>query len=330
MSAKWWMKTAALGIMLALVCVTTMAQSNGPSTRGESVVVPITAAATKFQKAIGDGLGQKLEELKTVIKEASTRVRAALEVAQRDGTDDANTKYEDVVSGELEHVQQALQAVGAEKAGVMTAQRELSEQLDKLRGTLVQRQATLARQVRERDGAVEQLNAQLVALAVKNQTKVESGTPLSAEDDLQARALAQQLALAQQQQALTTRAGQDAENRLTKLRGFDGQLSTAGGEYGLLFDKANGQVRLIGQLAEMRREGVEVGAVIGQMNKVAAQLAVVSSALDDTSATIDDLVAAPILGDQTSAAMPNVVAPRTSGIDILKKVLDGRKDGGVR
>lgn len=318
------------GVTLVLLTLSgrALAQTSTAPTKAESIVVPITAAASRFQRAIGDGLGQRLEELKAVIKEASVRVRAALEVAEQDGSEDANARYEDVVSGELERVQRALQAIGAEKAGVLTAQGELSGQLDKLRGSLVQTQATLARQAKERDAAVGQLNAQLVALAEKNRSKVESGTPLSADDDLQARALAQQLALAQQQQALTVRAGQDAEMRLLKLRGFDSQLSTAGGEYGLLFDKAAGQVRLIGQLSAMRREGVEVGAVITQLNKVGAQLAAVNNTLDDTSATIDDLVAAPILGDQMPVSVPTPSAARTTGLDILTRILESRKAGG--
>lgn len=115
---------------------------------------------------------------------------------------------------------------------------------------------------------------------------------------------------------------------MLKLRGFDAQLGTAGSEDSLLFDKAAGQVRLIGQLADMRREGVEVGAVIVQLNKVGAQIAAVNGTLDDASAMIDDLIAAPILGDQTTVTARTAPAARTTGLDILKKILDGRRGGG--
>jgi chromosome segregation ATPase len=319
-------------LLLLTLSGSTLAQTTAPTTKAESVVVPITAAATKFQHAIGDGLGQRLEELRAAIKEASARVHAALDTAQKDGSEDANARYEQVVSAELERVQQALQAVGAEKTGVLTAQRELTGQLDRLRDTLQQRQATLARQVKERGTAVDQLTARLAALADKNRSNLDSGTALAADDDLQVRALAQEIALAQQQHALTVRAGEDADARLAKLRTFDGQLNDAGGEYNLLFDRANGQVRLIGQLAEMRREGVEVGAVITQLNKVGAQLAAVTTTLDDASATIDDLIAAPLLSDQTAVGVPTATAaaPRQSGLEILKKFLEGRKSGGDR
>lgn len=318
-------------VALVATCISNdaTAQSTAPSAKIESIVVPITAAATKFQRAIGDGLGQKLEELRAVIKEGGARVHAALDAAQREGTDAANAKYEDVVSSELQRVQQALQAVTAERRGVLGAQRELSGQLDRVRDTLLQRQATLARQVKEQESTATRLNEQLAALAEKNRSKVESNEPLTAEDDLQARLLAQQAALAEQQRTLGARAAQDAESRLTKLRGFEGQLGTAGGEYGLLFDRAAGQVRLIGQLADMRREGVEVGIVITELNKVGSQLLAVTNALDDANGIIDDLIRAPILGDQTAVVAQQTAPARTTGRDILARIL-GLGQGGRR
>lgn len=96
---------AGVVIMLLTLGGTAGAQTT-PPTRAESIVVPITAAAEKFQKAVGEGLGQRLEELRAGLKESGARVRAALEVAQREGTDAANAKYEEVA---LARSQPALQ-----------------------------------------------------------------------------------------------------------------------------------------------------------------------------------------------------------------------------
>src|SRR5438067_180348 len=49
------------------------------TTAPESVAFEIDAAAAKFTKAVGDGLGQHLEELRATLKDAAARVRAALE-----------------------------------------------------------------------------------------------------------------------------------------------------------------------------------------------------------------------------------------------------------
>ena len=325
-SRRGW---TGVGVVIVLLTLggTMEAQTSAPPTKAESIVVPITAAADKFQKAIGEGLGQRLEELRAGLKESGARVRAALDAAQREGTDTANAKYEEVVSTELEHVQQALVAVGAERRGVLAAQQGLSTQLDKVRESLVQRQATLARETKAREATVEQLNADLVALAEKHRARIDANQPLPPEDDLRARALAAQLQIAQQQAALTARGAQDADGRLTKLRGFEGQLTAAGGEYGLLFDRADGQIKLLGQVAQMRREGVEVAAVIGQLNKVGQQLAAVDAALNDTASTLDELVGAPLLGDQATVVMPTPAVKRMAGIDILKNILGGRKGG---
>ncbi len=327
-SRQQWFRAGMTMIAVLALAGEADAQTGG-STR-ESIVVPITAAADKFQKAVGEGLGQRLEELRAVLKESATRARAALEVAQREGTEAANLRYENVVSAELERVQKALMAVGAERSGVLGAQRELSAQLDKVRASLVQRQATLTRETRTRDAAVEQLNAELKALAEKHRTRVSSNEPLPPEDDLRVRALASQLQLAQQQAALTKRGAQDAETRLGKLRGFEGQLTAAGGEYGLLFDRAAGQVQLLGQVAEMRREGVEVAAVIGELNKVGQQLAAVDAALTDSAATLDELIDAPLLGEQATVVVPPVGNKRLTGIDILKNVLGLGAPAGSR
>lgn len=318
-SRHGWIGTGVIVSTLVVLAGAANAQTGGSAR--ESIVVPITAAANKFQKAVSEGLGQRLEELRAVLKESGTRVRGALEVAQREGTEAANLKYESAVSTELEHVQQALVAVGAERQDVLSAQRELSTQLDKVRGSLVQRQATLTRETRAREAAVEQLQAELKALAEKNRVRVSGDEPLAPADDLRARALASQLQIAQQKAALTKRGAADAEARLEKLRGFEGQLTAAGGEYGLLFDRAAGQVQLLGQVAEMRREGVEVAAVIGEMNKVSQQLAAVDAALSDTAATLDELIDAPLLGEQAVALAAPAVTKRMTGVDILKNVL---------
>lgn len=231
------------------------------------------------------------------------------------------------MSTELEHVQQALVAVGAARRGVLAAQRGLSTELDKVRESLVQRQATLARETKAREASVGQLNAELVALAEKHRARIDANQSLPPEDDLRARSLAAQLQIAQQQAALTARGAQDADGRLVKLRGFEGQLTAAGGEYAMLFDRADGQIKLLGQVAQMRREGVEVAAVIGQLNKVGQQLAAVDAALNDTETTLDELVGAPLLADQATVVMAPPVVKRMAGIDILKNILGGRTGG---
>lgn len=123
--------------------------------------------------------------------------------------------------------------------------------------------------------------------------------------------------------ALVAALGTEANARVAKLRDFDGRLSNAGGEFKLLFQRAGGQVGLLGRLADMRRKGIEVASVIGTVNKVTQQMAAVDAVLEDTSTTLDELLDAPLMAD-TSEAIP-APQPRRSGLEILADFVQRRQ-----
>lgn len=326
---QWKVRVLGLVVALALPAFGAAQTRTTSQSLPQSVTFNIDDAAAKFNRAVGDGLAQKLSELQVTLKDASARVHAALDRAQQEQTEEANNAYEMVISGELLHVQTALQAIVGEQGSVLEAQRELTRRLDGIRSALTKDEATYTREVKEKQVQVANLSAQLEALADKYRADVENGTALSADEDLRVRDLADRLRLAEQDAALTERAAAEAGARVEKLRNFDGRLSTAGGEFTLLFNRASGQVALLGRVGEMRKKGIEVAAVVSQLNHVSQQMAAVDSVLRDTSNTLDELLVAPTLGE-AEAAPPSPMV-RRSGLDVLKDVLQrrqGRGNGG--
>jgi hypothetical protein len=316
---------------LGAVLTAVAASAQQPAAKAPKVAVPesvafeIDEAAERFNKAVGDGLAQRLEELRTILKDASARVRTALDRAQREQTEEANQAYEMVISGELLHVQTALQGIVNERTSVFDAQRELTRRLERVRTTLTKDAATYAREAKERQAEVAQLSAQLDILVDKHRAVIDAGSELPAEEDLRVRALADRLRLAEQDAKLTARAADESANRVGKLRDFDGRLSTASGEFALLFDRATGQIGLLGRVADMRRKGIEVASVITQLNRVNQQMVAVDAVLQDTSSTLDDLLSAPTMMADASAAPMAPEAPRRTGLEILKQVLQRRQ-----
>jgi len=323
-------QTAAVAVVL--LPATSSAQTTAPAQAAQSVTFSIDDAATKFNSAVRDGLSQRLAELQSTLKDASARVHAALERAQREQTEEANNAYEMTISGELLHVQTALQAIVGEQGSVLGAQRELTQRLEGIRSVLTKDEATYSREAKEKQALIANMASQLDALADKYRANIESGATLTPDEDLRVRDLADRLKLAEQDAALTDRAAAESSTRVARLRDFDGRLSAAGGEFSLLFNRASGQVALLGRVADMRKKGIEVAAVITQLNNVSQQMDAVDAVLREASNTFDELLVAPSLTDTgTAAIVPQT--PRRSGLDVLKDVLQKRGErarGGGR
>jgi hypothetical protein len=327
---KRWL-AATLWLLVALIMpAICAAQTSTAAQAPQSVTFKIEDVATKLNKALGDGLGQRLEELQTTLKDASARVHAALDRAQREQTQEANNAYEMVISGELLHVQSALQAIVGEQDSVIGAQRDFSRRLDEIRTSLTKDEATWSRQAKERQVAVDTLSNQLQGVLDRNLANVKAGTQLANDENFRVLKLADDLRHAQQSQAIAEQAVKQINSVGERVRSYDERVSSSGGTFALLFNRAGGQVQLLGEVADMRKRGVEISSLLSDLSRVGQQMSAIDKVLQTTSSTLDELMAAPIIDSDMA---PQFAAPSTArtGLDVLKELLErrqGRGNGG--
>src|SRR5207244_3268501 len=104
-------------------------------------------------------------------------------------------------------------------------------QVQIVRTNLTMKTATSKREAKAKEPIVTQLRTQLEALAEKHQKEIETDGELPRDEEIRIRRLDQQLRFAEWDVKIANQAAENNEKAVKKLREFDEQLNTAGGEF---------------------------------------------------------------------------------------------------
>lgn len=269
-SFKHAMAAGALYVITATPLAAQVASAPAPArpqnNRAESLVVEIRSTGDQMRQAVGT-FSDKIEAVQAAIDAAVAEIDSAAEQFRQAPTRATRLQLDNVVFTQLGLVEKALEEVLSQEGNIEQATIRLEQIVERARQSVQQEIKRKDEVIEQHDRRVKELERALSDLANRYAADLRADRPLPPQVDVNARELEAAL-IGTRLRAVNARKWQDrAKQWFEAIASHKTRLAHLKGENSLLFQQAQFQVTLIGEISEDRRidaESVGIGEQVAE------------------------------------------------------------------